>query len=208
MTGWAGERLPGITWASTTPTVSAWVMWASLLAPRNSSSEGGIGWLSTSTDSADGKITVLLSSEVGSCLLERYYKRRWRLLFCLEGEIRLGFFLEPTVSVLRKAFWLDFQIKCTRTPWLSSFRVQESFFPHEAASRMQTTTISGRNLLTELSEAISIVSYIYIRPARGQRAIRLAPLEPGEHVPTPRGRKHYGQIYTYASSDSPAALQD
>ena len=82
--------------------------------------------------------------------------------------------------MLRKAFWLDFQIKCTRTPWLSSFKVQESFFP---ASRMQTATISGRNLLTKLSEAISIVSYISGR--RGDNAIRLAPLAPAEHVPTP-----------------------
>ena len=82
----------------------------------------------------------------GRFLLERYFKRRWRL-FCLEGEICLDFFLEPTVSVLRKAFWLDFQTKCTKSPWLSSFTVQESFFPDEAASQMQATTMSGRKLL-------------------------------------------------------------
>ena len=44
---------------------------------------------------------------------------------------------------------------------------------------------------------------------QGDNTIRLAP---AEHVPTPRGgpqgRKRYGQVYTYASSDSTAALQD
>ena len=62
---------------------------------------------------------------------------------CTQPSIQV-YILEPTEQVPEKAFWLTFKTRCTKTPWLSSFRVQESFFPDEAASRMQATTISGK----------------------------------------------------------------
>ena len=47
--------------------------------------------------------------------------------FCLEGEMCLGFFLKHSESVLGKAFWLDFQTRCTKTPQLSSESKRVSF---------------------------------------------------------------------------------
>ena len=65
-------------------------------------------------------------------------------------KFALFFVLELTDSVLGKAIRLEFQTRCTKTPQLSSFRIQQNFFPDEATSWIQASTISGRNVFTEL----------------------------------------------------------